>query len=257
MKYVVLLCDGMSDEPLEALEGKTPLCVAKTSHMDTLARVSEIGMVHTIPKGMKAEPEIASLSILGYNPSSIEGILGENNEEPFDDFYTHTGKKGAVITADENVRIIAEKIGLEKIFADGASGDINTNFTGKKDAAVKAFFENDMDFVLLHVKAPDDASVNKSLNQKITAIENIDAYIVGPLVEELQGRDTEFRLLILPDYPTPVRLGTHSSEAVPYLLFDSTLEEDGNPVYSEKTAKEKDNFYDEGYELLNHFLELD
>ena len=81
--------------------------------------------------------------------------------------------------------------------------------------------------------------------------------IFGPLVEEIQGRDVEFRLLIMPCYPTPVRLGSASKEAVPYLLYDSSTEEDGNPVFSEKTALEKGYFYDEGYLLLNHFLEAE
>ena len=96
-----------------------------------------------------------------------------------------------------------------------------------------------------------------SYERKIKAIENIDAYIVGPLVEELQGRDVEFRLLVLPDHPTPVRLRTHTSDAVPYMLYDSTLEAENNLVYSEKTAKETGNFFDEGYLLMNHFLELE
>ena len=134
---------------------------------------------------------------------------------------------------------------------------MSTNYGAKKDAAVKAFFEDDMDFVMIHVKAPGVAGENKDLEKKITAIENLDAYIIGPLVEEIQGRDAEFRLLIMSGFPTPVRLGSASKEAVPYLLYDSSVEEDGDPVFSEKTALEKGYFYDEGYLLSNHFLEAE
>ena len=236
----------MSDEPLEELGGKTPLFTAKTSHTDTLARVSELGIVHTIPKGMDAESDVAILSVLGYNPSLIEQILKDETGDASFDFYTNTGKKGAIVTADEKVKALA-----------GATGDLSTNYGSKKDAAVKAFFEDDMDFVMIHVKAPGVAGENKDLDKKISAIENLDAYIIGPLVEEIQGRDVEFRLLIMPCYPTPVRLGSASKEAVPYLLYDSSTEEDGNPVFSEKTALEKGYFYDEGYLLLNHFLEAE
>ena len=254
MKYVVIICDGMSDEPLEELGGKTPLFTAKTSHTDTLARVSELGIVHTIPKGMDAESDVAILSVLGYNPSLIEQILKDETGDASFDFYTNTGKKGAIVTADEKVKTLAGKINLKVMEAEGATGDLSTNYGSKKDAAVKAFFEDDMDFVMIHVKAPGVAGENKDLDKKISAIENLDAYVIGPLVEEIQGRDVEFRLLIMPCYPTPVRLGSASKEAVPYLLYDSSTEEDGNPVFSEKTALEKGYFYDEGYLLLNHFL---
>jgi len=257
MKYVVIICDGMSDEPLEALGGKTPLFAAKTSHTDTLARVSELGIVHTIPKGMDAESDIAILSVLGYNPSLIEQLLKGETDEASLDFYTNTGIKGAIVTADEKIKELAAKINLKVINAEGATGDLSTNYGSKKDAAVKAFFDDDMDFVMIHVKAPGVAGENKDLDKKISAIENLDAYIIGPLVEEIQGRGAEFRLLLMPCYPTPVRLGSNSKEAVPYLLYDSSTEEDGDPVFSEKTALEKGYFYDEGYLLLNHFLEAE
>lgn len=257
MKYVVIICDGMSDEPLEELDGRTPLYVAKASHMDTLARVSELGIVHTIPKGMSVESDTAILSILGYNPSLIDSILKDEPSDESFDFYTHTGKKGAIVTADEKIKEVAGKINISVMEADGATGDLNTNYSGKKDAAVKAFFEDDMDYVCIHVKAADAAGLSKDAGKKIKAIESIDAYIVGPLVEEIQGRDAEFRLLIVSAFPTPVRLGEHSSEGVPYLLYDSALEEEGDNVFSEKTSADRGNFFDEGYLLSKHFLEAE
>lgn len=255
MKFVVILCDGMSDEPLDELKGRTPLAVAKSSHMDTLARMSEIGMVHTIPKGKTIDLMTANLSVFGYDSSLLES----NNEEGTkpEDFYTKTGKKSAVITADDNMKAFASKIGMKVYEVDGANGGLNTNYSGKKDAAVTALFDDDYDFVMIHVKAAGEAGASKSIEKKIKAIENIDAYIVGPLVEEIQGRDAEFRLLVMPYYPTYVRIGTSESDAVPYLIYDSGLEVEGNMVYSEKSAKDSGCYFDEGNMLLNHFLELD
>lgn len=399
MKYIVMLGDGMADEPIDELEGKTPIAAAKTSHIDTLARVSEIGMVHTIPKGMKPGSDTANLSVLGYDPKKyysgrsplealsigvtmedtdvaircnvvtvteddvpfekqtildhssgeistedaavlIEAVKAELQNEMFqfyvgtsyrhcliwkegkvceltpphdvlgrvigeflpeeealrhmmevsfrilknhpiniarkeaglnpanccwfwgagtkpmlDDFYTKTGKKGAMISAVDLLKGIAIGAGMNVIEVEGANGGLNTNYTGKKDAAVKALLEDDNDFVYIHVEAPDEMGHQGSYERKIKSIENIDAYIVGPLVEELQGRDVDFRLLVLPDHPTPVRLRTHTSDAVPYMLYDSTMEVSGHAGYSEKIAKETDNYFDEGYMLMKHFLE--
>ena len=256
MKYVILLCDGMSDEVLETLDGKTPLGAAKTSHMDTLARMSEIGMVHTIPKGLSPDCDTANLSLLGYDASKDVALLNKDFEGGIDDFYTKTGKKGAVITKDENLKNLASNINMKTIDIDSNESG-STNYSGKKDAVVSAIFEEDVDVVLVHVKSPYEASVAGDTEKKIKAIENIDAYIIGPLVEEIQGRDAEFRLLIMPYFPTYLRLGTSASDAVPYMLYDSTLEVEKNTVYNEKTAREASNYFDEGYELLNHFLELD
>jgi len=255
MKYVVMICDGMSDEPLDELEGKTPLAAAKTSHMDTLARMSEMGMVHTIPKGMKPDSCNTCLSILGYDPSKCEkDEQGEIKICP-EDFYTHTGKRGAIISDDENLKKIAAEAKMEIIDIDRFSG--NNDCTAKKDAAVSAIFEKDIDFIFIHIRSVCDACLSKDCDKKIKAIENIDAYIVGPLVEEIQGRDVEFRLLIMPYYPMFVRDASPNSDAVPYMLFDSALEVEGNTVYTEKTAAQTGNYYDEGYLLISHFLKLE
>ncbi len=255
MKFVVILCDGMSDEPLDELKGRTPLAVAKTSHMDTLARMSEIGMVHTIPKGKPIDVESANLSVFGYDSSDFNTVSEEGQK--IEDFYTKTGKKSAVITVDEKMKAFAAAVNMKVYEVDGATGGLNTNYSGKKDAAVTALFDDDYDFVIIHVKAVNEASISKSIEKKIKAIENIDAYIVGPLVEEIQGRDAEFRLLVMPYFPTYVRIGSSESDAVPYLIYDSGLEVEGNLVYSEKSAKESGCYFDEGNMLLNHFLEME
>ncbi len=255
MKYVVVLCEGMSDEPLDELEGRTPLAIAKSSHMDTLARVSEVGMVHNIPKGTVPDSYTANLAILGYDCTIDRESENEEPEKHFEDFYTKTGKRAAIISADDNLRKIAELTNISFIEVEGATGTLNTNFAGKKDAAISALFEKDFDLVIIHIKGIEEVSMAKSIEKKVHGIESIDAYLVGPLIEEIQGRDIEFRILIMPDFPVYVRMGSSTSDAVPYMLYDSGIEVEGCQAFSEKNAKETDNFYDDGYELLSHLLE--
>ncbi len=255
MKYVVVLCEGMSDEPLDELEGRTPLAIAKSSHMDTLARVSEVGMVHNIPKGTVPDSYTANLAILGYDCTIDRESENEEPENHFEDFYTKTGKRAAIISADDNLRKIAELTNISFIEVEGATGTLNTNFAGKKDAAISALFEKDFDLVIIHIKGLEEVSMAKSIEKKVHGIESIDAYLVGPLIEEIQGRDIEFRILIMPDFPVYVRMGSSTSDAVPYMLYDSGIEVEGCQAFSEKNAKETDNFYDDGYELLRHLLE--
>ena len=255
MKYVVVLCEGMSDEPLDELEGRTPLALAKSSHMDTLARVSEVGMVHNVPKGTVPDTSTADLAILGYDCSLAKELDNEESKNLFEDFYTKTGKRTALIAADENLRKIASMTDMTFIEVEGATGTLNTNFAGKKDAAISALFDKDYDLVIIHVKGLDEVSRSKSVEKKVHGIENIDAYLIGPLIEELQGRDVEFRILIMPDVPTYVRLGSSTSDAVPYMLYDSGIEVEGCQAFLEKYAKESGICYDDGYSLLSHLLE--
>ncbi len=254
MKYVVVLCEGLSDEIFDELDGKTPLAAAKTSHMDTLARVSEIGMVHTIPKGCNPDAINANLAIFGYDNSLAKELDNEESKNLFEDFYTKTGKRTAIISDDGDLKKIAAFTDMEFIEAKVSSETLKADYAAKKDAAISALFDKDFDFVIIHEKSLEEASKSKSVEKKILDTECIDAYLIGPLVEEMQGRDVEFRLLIMPDFPVYARLGSATSDAVPYLLYDSATEEEGCQAYSEKLAKETGNFFDEGYPLLIHLL---
>lgn len=395
MKYVIVLGDGMADEPIESLGGKTPLAYAKTAAMDELSKKGEIGLVHTIPDGMKPGSDTANLSVLGYDPkifysgrSPLEALsIGvpmkdtdvalrcnivtiSDGDEPFEEktiidhssgeistedcavllnavrkelenetyrFYVGTSyrhcliwdhgevvdlvqphdvlgqkigpnlpkeadlrrmmersyeilkdhplnierkkqglnpanccwfwgagtkpmvgnfeekthKKGAMISAVDLLKGIAVGAGMAVINVAGANGGLNTNYTGKKDAAVKALTEDGFDFAYIHVEAPDEMGHQGSVEKKVKAIENIDTYIVGPLVKELKEKGEDFRLLILPDHPTPIRVRTHTSDPVPYLLYDSTAKEDHTWNYNEAEGRESGNYVAKGHEIID------
>ena len=401
MKYIVILCDGMADEPLEELDGRTPLEAARTVNMDRLAADSEIGMVRTVPEGMAPGSDTANLSVIGYDPRkyysgrsplealSIGAEMGEKDvsfrcnlvtlseeEDRYEDrvildhssgeipteeaaalvealreglgregytfyvgtsyrhlliqkdgkvtdltpphdiltkrigeylpedpvlremmvrsyeilkdhpvnvkrraegknpansawfwgagtrpalpsFEEKTGVKGAMISAVDLLKGIAAGSGMHNIIVEGANGGLHTNYAGKARAAVKALTEDGYDFVYVHIEAPDEMGHQGSAEDKIKAIEYIDDQVIGPVADALRGAGVDFRMLILPDHPTPVRVRTHTSDPVPYLLYDSTKAQEGCSVYSEKTGRESGKMLEEGYRLIDHLLNLD
>ena len=398
MKYIVILCDGMADEPLEELGGRTPLEAARTENMDRLAKSSEIGMVQTVPDGMAPGSDTANLSVIGYDPrkyytgrSPLEALsIGapmepsdvsfrcnlvtlSEEEENYEDrhildhssdeisteeaaeliralseglkrdgytFYVGTsyrhlliqkngtvveltaphdiltkrigeylpedevlremmiksydilkdhpinvkrraegknpansawfwgagtrpmltsfeeknGVKGAMISAVDLLKGIAAGAGMHNIIVEGANGGLNTNYSGKAEAAVKALTEDGFDFVYVHIEAPDEMGHQGSVERKIQAIENIDEKIIGPVNRTLDAEGTAYRMLILPDHPTPIRVRTHTSDPVPYLLYDSTENVNGPDTYSEKTGAQTGIYVAEGYTLLSRLL---
>ena len=399
MKYIVILCDGMADEPLDELGGKTPLEAARTVNMDSLAKLSEIGMVRTVPEGMAPGSDTANLSVIGYDPkeyytgrSPLEALsIGADmapddvsfrcnlvtlseEEDRYEDrhvldhssgeisteeaaeliialseglkregyeFYVGTsyrhlliqkkgkvveltaphdiltkrvgeylpedkvlrdmmvksydilkdhpvnvkrraegknpansawfwgagtrpalmsfekknGVKGAMISAVDLLKGIAVGADMDNIIVEGANGGLDTNYSGKAQAAVKALTEDGYDFVYVHIEAPDEMGHQGSYENKITAIERIDEKIVGPVRKELENAGVEFRMLILPDHPTPVRVRTHTSDPVPYLLYDSRKAVKTADTYNEKNGRQTGIFVEKGCCLIDHLLE--
>lgn len=398
MKYIIVLGDGMADEGLEELGGKTPLEYAKTPYMDQIAEKSKIGLAKTIPDGMKPGSDTANLAVLGYDPnqyytgrSPLEALsigvkmedhdiaircnivtvsdddlpyeqkkiidhssgeistedaaalldavrkeLGDDeyqfyvgtsyrhctiwkngavaeltpphdilgkvigdylpqdqalrekmkrsydilNDHPInverakkglnkansiwfwgagtkpalDSFEGKFGKKGAMISAVDLLKGIAVGAGMQNIEVEGADGTLETNYEGKAEAAVKAVTEDGNDFVYIHVEAPDEMGHQGSVERKIKAIEYLDGRVIGPVFERMKQTGQDFRMLVMPDHPTPIRTRTHSGEPVPYLLYDSTKEQEHTWKYNEKEAKESGNYLEEGYMLIRELL---
>lgn len=405
MKYVIVLGDGMADEPLEKLGGKTPLAVADTPNMDKLAPLSEIGMVKTIPEGMSPGSDTANLSVLGYDPkvyytgrSPLEALsIGvdmadddvairtnivtlEENDKPFeekiildhssgeitteeasillsdlkkefavrlskeeqemfayyqgvsyrhlliwkkghvdeltpphdilertigdylpenphlknmmklsydilkdhpvnidrkakgknpanciwfwgagtkphlDDFTDKFNIKGSMISAVDLLKGIAVGANMKNIDVEGATGTLDTNYEGKADAAVKELLENDSDFVYIHVEASDEMGHQGSTERKIQAIEYLDKRIIGPVKEALDKAEVDYRILILPDHPTPVSIRTHTAAPVPFMIYDSTNSNHYTDYYDEAHAADTKVFIDEGYKLMGILL---
>ena len=168
-------------------------------------------------------------------------------------FEKKTGKKGAMISAVDLLKGIAVGADMHNISVEGANGGLHTNYEGKAKAAVDALLKDHFDFVYIHIEAPDEMGHQGSCERKIQAIESIDEKVVGYIVKAMAGED--YRMMILPDHPTPISKRTHTGDPIPYMLYDSTKEMNGCDKYNEKTAKETGIFCEEGYTLMDHLLE--
>lgn len=388
----------MADEPVEGLGGKTPLAYADTPAMDRLSKLSEVGLVHTIPEGMKPGSDTANLSVLGYDPkryysgrSPLEALsIGvpmkdtdvalrcnivtlSEEEVPFEErtiidhssgeistedcavlleavkkelqsdtyqfyagtsyrhcliwnhgsvielsqphdvlgqvigqylptdenllymmkrsyeilvnhpinierkkqglnpanccwfwgagtkpmlssFQEKTGKKGMMVSAVDLLKGIAVGAGMGVAKVEGANGGLNTNYEGKVQAALDAL-GNGYDFVYIHVEAPDEMGHQGSVERKVQAIAYLDQRVIGPLTKALDQEEVSYRLLVMPDHPTPIRVRTHTADSVPYLLYDSEEPKKENWNYNEEEAKESGNFIPLGHTIIDKLFE--
>lgn len=395
MKYIIVLGDGMADNPLDELEGKTPLEYADTPCMDELSKVSDIGLASTIPEGMSPGSDTANLAVLGYNPkkyytgrSPLEALSigvpmqetdiaircnivtvseeetayedkiimdhssgeisteeaavlmeavnkeladkthrfyvgtsyrhlliwqngnvlemtpphdiltkkigpylpknetlrvmmeksyeilnnhpinaerakrgqnkanslwfwGAGTKPSLDSFEEKTGKRGVMISAVDLLKGIAVGAGMKNIIVEGADGTLHTNYEGKAMAAVRALTADGYDFAYIHVEAPDEMGHQGNTRHKIEAIESLDKKVIRVVKEEMDKSGEAYRMLIMPDHPTPVSIRTHTQEPVPYLLYDNTDLKNKNWKYNEKDAKISGNYLENGFKLID------
>ena len=398
MKYLVLIPDGMADEPIVSLQNKTPMEVAKKPNMDALAKNALVGTVSNVPADMVPESDTANLAILSYDPkifskgrSPLEAVsmgiemqpdetayrcnvvtLSDNGEDYEDKiildhsadeittaeadqliravqekfgnelrhFYTGIsyrhclikkngndhypfmrphdilgkrigeylpektgdgkefydlmresfellnhhpvnearrarglkpansvwfwspgkkpqlpsfgekwGVKGAVISAVDLIKGIGLCAGMRSIDVEGATGNVHTNYKGKADAAISAFADG-YELVYVHVEAPDECGHRAELENKVLSVELIDRDILGPVVEYLRGTGEDFKVMVLPDHPTPIRARTHTIDPVPFFIYASDAVLEGVDTFNEKTAAAKNNYLANGYKLM-------
>jgi 2,3-bisphosphoglycerate-independent phosphoglycerate mutase len=393
-KYLVLLGDGMADEPLEMLDGRTPLEVAEKPNMDRLAREGICGWVKTVPERMPPGSDVANLSVLGFNPETYytgrapleaasmgvdmgisdvayrcnlvtvkdgimvdysaghisseeaarlvgdlgdvlgdeefsfypgvsyrhlllweKGIDGVQTTPPHDisgrpvvdylpkgegadrlrelmarseevlcqhpvnvermregkkpatmiwlwgqgrkpalpSFYETYGLRGGVISAVDLMKGMAVLLGMEPIHVSGATGYLDTNYQGKAQAALD-FLRHRGDLVYLHVEAPDEAGHQGDVEAKIKAIEDIDTFILPPILEEAGKGVEPFNLLLLCDHPTPISLRTHTADPVPFVIWRSHESWAGEDGYGEASlAHIRPYVINQGYRLMSLF----
>ncbi|MBE6008116.1 MAG: cofactor-independent phosphoglycerate mutase [Lachnospiraceae bacterium] len=398
MKYIVILGDGMADYPIEALDNKTILESAYKPNIDELAKKGILGMVKTVPDGMKPGSDVANLSAMGYDPESCytgrspleavsigidlndtdiafrcnlvtlsdeenyadktmvdysageitsedaakliasvneafknddiefysgisyrhcmvwhEGPLnlgltpphdisdrkiteympenevirtlmeksydvlkdhpvnkermdkglrpgnsiwlwGEGTRPAVSNFEESFGLKGSAISAVDLIKGIAISAGLRSIDVEGATGNYDTNFAGKAKAAIDELL-NGSDYVYIHMEAPDECGHRGELDNKKLSVELIDKEVVGPVVEAMRKAGEDFSILVMPDHPTPIKIKTHTSDPVPFLIYRSNDEKDsGLDSYNEKTAASTGLYIEKGYTLMQKFL---
>lgn len=191
----------------------------------------------------------------GLNPANSAWFWGAGTKPALMSFEEKTGKRGVMISAVDLLKGIAVGTDMDNIIVEGANGGLHTNYEGKARAALDALLNQGYDFAYIHVEAPDEMGHQGLIQEKIQAIENIDKHIVKTLVDEFEKAGEEYRMLILPDHPTPIRTRTHSSGPVPYLLYDSRKELGSQTAYNEKVAEENGTVWRDGYTLIDHLLQ--
>ena len=188
---------------------------------------------------------------LGENPVSSIWLWGQGTKASMESFETKYGLKGAAITAVDLVRGIAKLTGLDVIEVEGATGLADTNYEGKTQAAIDALKNHDLVFV--HLEGPDEAGHSGDAELKKTALERIDAKVVGPLIEELE-KYGDWRMMVMPDHPTPVATRGHTNDPVPVVIGGAEIESRMQKPFSELNAKESGFVIKQGYELMEYFV---
>lgn len=191
----------------------------------------------------------------GLNPANSAWFWGAGTRPALASFEEKTGKKGVMISAVDLLKGIAVGADMDRIIVEGANGGLHTNYEGKADAAIHALLEDGYDFAYVHVEAPDEMGHMGSMTDKITAIENVDGRVVARITEAMDRSGENYRLMILPDHPTPICVRTHTSEPVPYMIYDSRKAIDGIHTYNEKEAAKSTCIWKDGYRLIDHLLE--
>lgn len=190
----------------------------------------------------------------GLNPANSCWFWGAGTRPSLSSFQEKTGLKGAMISAVDLLKGIAVGASMENIYVEGANGGLDTNYEGKAQAAVDALTKEDYDFVYVHLEAPDEMGHQGSVEKKVQAIENLDARVVAPIKAGLEQAGTDFRMLVLPDHPTPIALRTHTGDSVPYLLYDSTKIQQNSWKYNEKEAGQSGHYIARGCEMIDYLI---
>ncbi|MEE0772055.1 MAG: cofactor-independent phosphoglycerate mutase [Anaerovoracaceae bacterium] len=190
----------------------------------------------------------------GLNPANTLWIWGQGRKPSLSSFYDKYGITGTAISAVDLIKGIAICAGLDSVDVEGATGTLHTNFDGKAQAAIKEF-RNGKDFVYLHLEGPDECSHQGDRDGKIECMEKIDQRVLKPIAEALEADGEDYKVLVVPDHRTPLAIRTHSAEPVPFIIYDSTNEQDYDEekAFCEKSG-EKGMYFDSGFELADYFF---
>jgi 2,3-bisphosphoglycerate-independent phosphoglycerate mutase len=180
-------------------------------------------------------------------------LWGQGKRPSMPTFREKYGLEGSMISAVDLTKGLGIYAGFDVVNVPGATGWLDTNYVGKAEHALWALKTKDI--VYLHVEAPDEAGHTGDLKNKLKAIEDFDEFVVGNIIHGMKQFD-EYRILSLPDHPTPVELRTHTADPVPFVIYDNMAERKGGPVtYDEKIADRADALvFKDGYTLMDYFL---
>lgn len=190
----------------------------------------------------------------GLKPANSAWLWSPGKKPRLPDFTEKWGVSGTVISAVDLIKGIGLCAGMKSIDVEGATGNVHTNYDGKAQAAVEAF-QNGADLVYVHVEGPDECGHRAEIDNKVRSIELIDRKILKPVYEYLRSTAEDFKILVLPDHPTPLEIRTHSKEPVPFFLYDSRRDAVGVETYTEATAAETGLYIPDGFTLLERVIE--
>ena len=187
-------------------------------------------------------------------PANSVWLWGQGKPFQLPSFQKRFGLSGAVITAVDLVRGLAKLCGWKVLPVQGATGTFHTNYTDKGRAAIRAL--DDFDIVVVHVEAPDEAGHAGDPGTKLRSLELIDSLIIGPLLKHLDHAVKPWRMMVLPDHPTPCEIRTHSAEAVPFCMIGDGIEPNGAATFDEGICWRTSLFIDQGHRLMENYLKV-
>jgi 2,3-bisphosphoglycerate-independent phosphoglycerate mutase len=193
----------------------------------------------------------ANRLLAGKLPATQVWLWGLGRAPRLESFRDRYHKMGKMITAVDLLRGLAALVGWERIEVPGATGYLDTDYAAKGRYAIAALPSTDI--ICVHIEAPDEASHEGDAAAKIAALEEIDRHIVGPLHDALRAQG-DYRILVSPDHPTPVRTKTHSHGYVPWTICGTGIAASGTPTYDEITAAQSPLAFPEGWKLMRYFL---
>ena len=188
------------------------------------------------------------------NPANMIWLWGQGKKAALPSFKEKFGVTGSIISAVDLVKGIGKTIGLDAIKVPGATGYYDTDYRAKAQYAINSL--KNKDFVFIHVEAPDEAGHNGDIREKILAIENFDSQIIGAILKNFKD-DKNVRIMLLPDHATPISLRTHSDEPIPFAIYGKDIAPDRFEAYSERISYESGLVFNQGWELMNYFINLD
>ena len=214
-----------------------------------------LGLMKESQKILEHHPVNEARRARGLRPANSAWFWSPGKKPALPSFKEKWGLNGAVISAVDLIKGIGICAGMNSIDVEGVTGNVHTNYDGKAEAAINAF-KNGYDYVYVHVEAPDECGHRAETENKVLSIEKIDEKILAPVLSYLKSTGEAFKIMILPDHPTPLRIRTHSIDPVPYMMYSSEKKFDGVNTFTEDTAKAKNNYLKNGFELMDELIKL-
>lgn len=229
------------------IDGFLPKGANGGEYLDMMKKSAELLKDH--PVNLKRIAE-------GKKPANSIWLWGEGTKPALSPFEKERGLKGGIISAVDLVKGIGILADMKIIEVEGATGNYDTDFKGKAEAAARALIGG-LDFVYVHMEAPDECGHHGDFVHKIYSIEQIDSVVIPTLMDKLQASGLDFTILVTPDHPTPCACKTHVSEPVPYLIYSSKKNlSNGAKRYTEDEAAKTGQYVADGYKLIERLLSV-